>query len=313
MATSTIQTRWPPLPLSEWKDTRDTLHLWTQVIGEVRMANEALLNHWWSIPLYVTARGLTTSLTPHPSGDSFQVDLDFEKQQLEIVTMSGAQRSMTLRSGRVSDFYARFMSDLDEMGVATEIWPVPVEIEDAIPFDDDHLVRTCNPEHAYRFWIALVQVVRVFQQFRSRFIGKTSPVHLFWGALDLASSRFSGRPAPPHPGGAPNCGPHVMREAYSHEVSSCGYWLGGGGEGLFYSYVYPEPASFRRAGVAPEGAFYSEELSEFVLPYESVRTAADPDGVLLEFLQTGYEAAATASNWDRKALERPKGVINAGS
>lgn len=301
--------QWPPLLLSEWQETRETLHLWTQVIGKVRMVNEATVSHWWSIPLYVTARGLTTSLIPHPSGDGFQIDLHLDEHRLEIVTTAGRQRTRPLAAGSVADFYQRLMADLDELGVPTEIWPVPVEIVDAIPFPDDRDRRPYDTEHAHRFWRALVQIMRVFETFRSRFVGKTSPVHLFWGALDLATSRFSGRPAPDHPGGAPNCGPHVMLEAYSHEVSSCGYWPGGGGEGLFYSYLYPEPSSFRAARVKPASAFYSDELSEFVLPYESVRTADDPDAVLLEFLQTTYEGAAAAANWDRGALERQRDPV----
>lgn len=306
VASSTVKTGWPPLVLSEWQDTRDTLHLWTQAIGKVRMTNEALLSHWWNIPLYVTARGLTTSLIPHPSGEGFQIDLDLLEHRLEIVTTSGARRSKVLGAGTVADFYRALMNDLDELGVKTQIWPVPVEIEGAIPFLEDRAHRTYEPDHAHRFWSAMVQVSRVFERFRGRFVGKTSPVHLFWGALDLATSRFSGRPAPPHRGRPPNCGPHVMLEAYSHEVSSCGYWPGGDGEGLFYSYIYPEPSTFREARIGPATAFYSEELSEFVLPYESVRTAADPDSFLLEFLQTTYEGAASASGWDRAALERPK-------
>lgn len=204
----------------------------------------------------------------------------------------------------MAEFYAQFMGLLDELGVGTEIWPVPVEIQGAIPFPDDHVHTAYEPEQAQRFWLGLVQIVRVFRQFRSRFIGKASPVHLFWGALDLATTRFSGRPAPPHPGGAPNCGPQVMHEAYSHEVSSCGYWPGGDGEGVFYSYAYPEPAGFRDAKIRPEVATFSGELGEFVLPYELVRTAPDPDRFLLEFLQSTYEAAATTAGWDRAALER---------
>ena len=306
MASTVVDTRWPALTLAEWHDTRDHLHLWTQVIGKVRMANEATLSHWWNIPLYVTARGLTTSLVPHRSGDAFQIDLDLNEHRLDIVTASGSRRSSELTAGTVADFYQRVMDDLDALGVTTDIWPVPVEIEDAIPFHDDHAHRAYDGEYVQRFWMSLVQTSRVFESFRSRFVGKTSPVHLFWGALDIATSRFSGRPAPAHPGGAPNCGPHVMLEAYSHEVSSCGYWPGGGGEGIFYSYLYPEPEGFRQARVGPESAYFSEEFSEFVLPYESVRTAADPDAMLLEFLQTSYEAAAIAASWDRAALERPK-------
>jgi hypothetical protein len=271
----------------------------------VRMANAPMVNHWWNVPLYVSARGLTTSLVSHPSGVGFQVDFDLCAHRLEVTTTAGARRALLLQPGPVSEFYTAVMAALDEVGVPTAIWPVPVEIPGAIPFPDDDVHTTYEPEHAQRFWLALVQMVRVLALFRSRFVGKASPVHLFWGALDLATTRFSGRPAPAHPGGAPNCGPDVMHEAYSHEVSSCGYWPGGGGEGLFYSYAYPEPPGFQEAPVAPAGgARYDAGLGEFVLPYEQVRGAADPDAVLLEFLQTTYEAAATAARWDRAALER---------
>jgi hypothetical protein len=196
------------------------------------------------------------------------------------------------------------MARLDDLGVGTKIWPMPVEIEGAIPFTEDYVHATYDPDQAQSFWLLLVQAERVLQVFRSRFIGKASPVHLFWGSLDLAVTRFSGRPAPPHPGGAPNCGPQVMHEAYSHEVSSCGYWPGGEGEGLFYSYAYPEPPGYCDVTVIPDEAFFSESLGEFVLPYEVVRTAADPDTVLLDFLQSSYEAAADCAKWDRQALER---------
>ena len=296
--------RWPSLLLSEWEATRDTLQLWTQMVGKVRLANTPLVNHWWNVPLYVTARGLTTSLIPNASGPAFEINFDFQVHELEIVTDDGQRRSLPLRSGPVAAFYAEFMTQLDALGVGSRIWPVPVEIEGAIPFVDDNVHTTYEPEHARRFWLALVQMSRVLQEFRSRFVGKVSPVHLFWGGLDLAVTRFSGRPAPPYTRGAPNCGPHVMLEAYSHEVSSCGYWPGGGGEGLFYSYAYPEPEGFRAARIAPSDASYRDDLGEFVLPYEVVRTAQGPDQTLLDFLQTTYEAAAANASWDREALER---------
>ena len=297
--------RWPSMPLAEWEATRDTLQLWTQIVGKVRMANTPIVNHWWNVPLYVTARGLTTSLIPHAHGLSFQIDFDLQDHRLEIVTDSDERRSLPLESRPVAEFYADFMARLDELGVGTAIWPMPVEIEDAIPFVDDQVHGTYNPDQAHRFWLMLVQINRIFQEFRSRYVGKASPIHLFWGALDLAVTRFSGRTAPPHPGGAPHCGPQVMLEAYSHEVSSCGYWPGGEGEGLFYSYTYPEPAGFHAMTVAPQAASYREDLGEFVLPYKAVRTASDPDQVLLDFLQTTYEAAAATGDWDREALERP--------
>jgi hypothetical protein len=304
MRTEPIATRWPPLPIAEWEPTRDTLQLWTQIVGKVRMANEPLVNHWWNVPLYVTARGLTTSLISHPSGEGFQIDFDFRDHVLEVVTASGDHRALPLRPMPVAEFYREVMTALEKLGVGTAIWPVPVEIEGAVPFPEDHVHSAYDAEQVERFWLGLVQTVRVFRQFRGRFVGKASPVHLFWGALDLAVTRFSGRPAPPHPGGAPNCGPRVMFEAYSHEVSSAGYWPGGEGEGLFYSYAYPEPAGYRETAVRPDGARFDAELGEFVLPYELVRRADDPDGLLLEFLQSTYEAAATTAQWDRAALER---------
>lgn len=301
--------RWPAIPIADWQDTRDTLHLYTQVIGKVRLANEPHRNHWWNATLYLSVRGLTTSLMPHPTGPAFQVDFDFLDHRLDITTVTGEQRTLDLVPRSVADFYTAVMSMLTELGVGTEIWPMPVEISDAIPFPDDTAHASYDPDAVRRFWLALVDVERVFKRFRSRFLGKASPVHYFWGAIDLAYTRFSGRTAPPHPGGAPNCGPHVMWEAYSHEVASCGYWPGPPGEeGVFYAYAYPEPPGYRDAPVTPAGARWDDELGEFVLPYELVRTAPDPDALLLEFLQSTYEAAADTARWDRPALERPNGA-----
>ena len=296
--------RWPALPLADWHETRDTLQLWTQIIGKVRMVNTPLLNHWWNVPLYVSATGLTTSLIPHPSGNSFQVDFDLCAHRLEIVTAFGGRRSIPLKSGPVAEFYTEVMHYLAELGVATTIWPMPVEIEDAIPIDTDTVHTGYDAEQAHRFWRALVQMVGVFEQFRSGFVGKSSPVHLFWGGLDLATTRFSGRPAPPHPGGAPNCGPHVMLEAYSHEVSSLGYWPGGGAEGVFYSYAYPQPAGYQQATIRPAEASWNDAMGEFILAYEHVRSARNPTQLLLEFAHSTYEAAADAADWDRANLER---------
>jgi hypothetical protein len=296
--------KWPALPLARWRDTRDTVQLWLQIIGKVRMNSTPLINHWWNVPLYVTARGLTTSLMWHPDGEGFQIDLDLRSHALIITTVSGPQRSMPLRDGPVSAFYSEFMAHLDALGLAPTIWPMPVEIPDAIPFTDDERHTAYDPEQAQRFWLALTSMVPVFERFRSGFVGKASPVHLFWGGLDLATTRFSGRPAPPHPGGAPNCGPRVMLEAYSHEVSSCGYWPEGAAEGVFYSYAYPTPAGYADCPVQPSEAAWSAELGEFVLPYEIVRTAQDPEATLMSFLTSTYEAAATTAQWDRKHLER---------
>lgn len=295
---------WPALPLEEWAATRDTLLLWTQVVGKVRLANTPIVNHWWNVPLYVTARGFGTSLVHHPSGPSFEVDFDLIDHHLQVSTTDGRRRALPLTPQPVGELYSAVMGTLDELGLHTEIWPVPVEIPGAVAFTEDTEHVAYDPGHAHRFWLALVQMDRVLTEFRARYLGKSSPVHLFWGALDLAVTRFSGHAAPPHPGGAPNCGPHVMLEAYSHEVSSCGYWPGGGPEGVFYAYAYPEPAGFRDAPAGPPEARYDEELGEFVLPYEAVRTAPDPDAVLLDFLQRTYEAAADAAGWDRASLER---------
>ena len=237
-------------------------------------------------------------------GRGFQIDFDFTIHELEITVSDGQQRTMRLEAWPVAVFYANVMGMLDDLGLSTSIWTMPVEIPDAIPFEKDHIHASYDRRQVERFWQALIEMTRVFEQFRAEFVGKVSPVHLFWGALDLAVTRFSGRPAPPHPGGAPNCGPHVMHEAYSHEVSSAGYWPGPDGEGVFYSYAYPEPEGLHNRSIAPDGAHYDETLSEFVLPYEIVRTASDPDAVLLEFLHTTYAAAADAARWDRAALER---------
>ncbi len=294
---------WPKLPVAEWVDTRDTLQLMTQVVGKVRMVNTPLMSHWWNVVLYVSARGLTTGLIPH--GDrAFSLEFDFIDHQLVVLTTNGERRTVPLRPGPVADFYRDVMAVLDELGLSTEIWPMPVEIPDAIPFDTDRRHVAYDGEQAHRFWLALVQMNRVFEQFRSRYIGKVSPVHFFWGALDLAVTRFSGRTAPKHPGGAPNCGPHVMWEAYSHEVSSAGYWPGPDGEGVFYSYAYPEPTGYRDGSVSPEQATFDETLGEFTLPYTAVREADDPDAVLLDFLQSTYVVAADLGGWDRDALER---------
>ena len=294
---------WPPLPVADWSPTRDTLQLWTQVVGKVRLAHTDVMSHWWNVPLYVTARGLTTSLIP--AGEhGFQIDFDLLEHRLDVMATDGSRRAVRLAPMPVADFYRQLMMALDELSLATPIWTMPVEIPGAIAFDVDYDHAAYDPAHATAFWRALVQMDRVFEQFRARYLGKVSPVHLFWGALDLAVTRFSGRTAPPHPGGAPNCGPHVMHEAYSHEVSSAGYWPGPDGEGVYYSYAYPEPAGFRDADPGVAEAHYDDALGEFVLPYGVVREAGDPDAVLLRFLQATYSAAADAAHWDRAALER---------
>lgn len=295
---------WPALPLSSWVPTRDTLTLWLQVVGKVRVARTPLLNHWWNCPLYLTGRGLTTSLIPDRPGRSFTIDLDLVQHRLDILTTTGQSATLALEPRSVQDFYAELMALLDELDLTTQIWPVPVELPDAIPFPDDDVHNSYDAAAVSTFWRTLVETERVMDVFRARFVGKSSPVHLFWGALDLATTRFSGRTAPPHPGGAPNVGPHVMREGYSHELSSVGYWPGGDEEGLFYSYAYPEPDGMRSRSPGPAAARFDLDLAEFVLPYTAVRTAADPDALLLDFFQHTYEAAATIAAWDRSALER---------
>ncbi len=297
---------WPALPFSDWRETCETLHRWTQVVGKVRLALAPLANHWWQVPLYVTARGLTTSPMPAGPGRTLQLDFDFLDHALVAATSDGDRRDLPLRPQSVAAFYREVMVLLHEMGVRVTIWPVPVEVEDTTPFEEDEGHAAYDAEAAQRFWRALVQADRVFKQFSGRFLGKVSPTHFFWGAFDLAVTRFSGREAPPHPGGIPGVGDWVMREAYSHEVSSCGFWPGGGGvdEAMFYAYAYPEPDGFRDHPVRPDAAHYHDDLGEFVLPYAAVRTAADPDRALLDFLQTTYEAAADRAGWDRKALER---------
>jgi hypothetical protein len=275
-----------------------------QIVGKIRLALTPWVNHSWHVPLYVTARGLTTS--PIAFGPrAFELTFDFVEHALRIEVSDGGESRVALRPRSVADFRAELMTSLAKLGIEVSINDYPCEIADAVPFSADHVHASYEPAAAHALWQALVQIDRVFNEFRGRFVGKVSPVHLFWGALDLAVTRFSGRPAPLHPGGAPNCGPFVMHEAYSHEVSSAGFWPGGDGEGLFYSYAYPEPDGYRAAPVEPGEARFDEALGEFVLPYEVVRTADDPDAVLLAFLERTYAAAADGAGWDRAALERP--------
>jgi hypothetical protein len=296
---------WPSLPVAEFEQTRDTLHMWSQVVGKVRMALAPPVNHWWHTTLYLSPRGLTTSLIPYGRG-GFEMEFDFRRHQLSLETSDGERRAVPLEQKPVAQFHAETMAALRELGIEVEILPRPVEVVKAIPFPEDYEHAAYDPDAAQRFWRLLLQADRVFSEFRGRFRGKASPVHFFWGAFDLATTRFSGRSAPTHPGGAPNCANWVMEEAYDQEVSSAGYWPGGDGEGIFYSYAYPEPDGFADYPVRPEAASYSRELREFVLPYEAVRTADDPDRALLEFLQTTYEAAAELGGWNRAVLE-PKG------
>ena len=296
---------WPTLPLEPWQDTYTTLHLWCQIVGKIRMVQMPWINHSWHVPFYVTARGLTTSLIPY-GNRGFEIDFDFIDHHLRLASSDGEQRSLALQPMSVADFYQKLMRALGELGIEPRIWPMPVELPDPIvPFPENHTQTAYDAEAVGRYWRALLQIHRVFTVFRARYIGKVSPVHLFWGALDLAVTRFSGRTAPKHPGGAPNVANWVMEEAYSHELSSAGFWPGAGlGEATFYAYAYPEPEGFSDYPIKPEAAYYLKEMGEFVLPYEAVRTAEDPDAALLDFLQSTYEAAADLAKWDRNGLER---------
>ncbi len=300
---------WPDLPLDAWADTCATLHLWTQVVGKIRLAHAPMINHWWQVPLYVTCRGLTTSPIPH-GARSFQIDFDFIGHRLMLRTDHGASEAIPLGPRSVADFYGEVMDRLRGLGLETRIWTMPVEIEDAVPFDRDRDHAAYDPEYVNCFWRILVQVERVFTSFRSLYLGKVSPVHFFWGSFDMAVTRFSGRQAPPLMSNSPHLGVDVMREAYSHEVSSCGFWPGNGGFGqpAFYSYAYPEPSGFPDAPVTPDQALYNQELGQFLLPYDAVRQAASPDERLLDFLQSTYAAAADLGRWDRAALERRKPI-----
>jgi len=295
---------WPELAFEAWQDTYDTLQLWTQIVGKVRLAKAPMMNHWWQVPLYVTSRGLTTSIIPHEGGRSFQIDFDFIDHRLVIDVSDGRTESLPLAPRPVADFYREFIDRLKALGLEVRIWTMPVEIPGPILFEQDREHAAYDARYAHQFWRALVEVDRVLKQFRSGYLGKASPVHFFWGSFDMAVTRFSGRLAPPHPG-APNLADRVTREAYSHEVSSGGFWPGKGlGEPAFYSYAYPEPAGFADALVLPDGAFYSQEFREFILPYEFARRSAAPDQTVLQFLESTYAAAADLGYWDRAALER---------
>jgi Family of unknown function (DUF5996) len=300
---------WPDLPYGAWKDTRDTLHLWTQIVGKIRLALTPWLNHSWHVPLYVTARGLTTS--PIPYGESsFEIEFDFNEHILDITTSEGYCTKIALQPRTVAEFYDAVLAALREGGIHVEITDFPCEIPGAVPFSHDKTHASYDAEYAHRFWRILVQADRVLKQFRTGFVGKSSPVHFFWGSFDLAVTRFSGRLAPPHPGGVPGMADAIVRDAYSHEVSSAGFWPGGSGVdyAAFYSYAYPEPDGFRTSAVEPNAAFFNGTLGEYLLPYDAVRTASDPDAMLLAFLRSTYEAAARAGKWDRAALECAPGI-----
>ena len=299
---------WPSLPLEAWSDTCATLHMWSQIVGKIRMVLSPWVNHSWHTTLYVTSRGLTTSPIPYGTR-TFQMDFDFPDDQLAIRASDGRTGAVTLEPQSVAAFYRRLMGEMERLDLHVDIHKKPNEVPDPIRFDRDETHRSYDREYANRFCRLLVQTDRVFKEFRGRFIGQGSPVHLFWGAMDLAVTRFSGRKAPPHPGGIPNLPDWVTREAYSHEVSSCGFWPGGGAVPYpaFYSYAYPEPAGFALASVKPGAAFYSPDFREFILPYDAVRQSESPDRTLLDFLQSTYEAAANLAAWDRVALESEGG------
>lgn len=306
--TNTPQTPWPELPTAAWRESYATLHLWTQIVGKIRLSRTPWLNHSWHVALYVTARGLTTS--PIPDGSrTFQFDFDFLDHVLRISDSDGAERQFALAGKSVASFFAATLAALAELGIRVKIDEMPNEIAEPIGFSQDHGHSSYDPDAVQRFFQILVNTDRVFKQFRTGFLGKASPVHFFWGSFDLAVTRFSGRRAPRHPGGVPHLPDAVANEAYSHEVSSAGFWPGGGAIDYpaFYSYAYPEPAGYRTAVVRPDAAFFADELGEFILPYDAVRVTDDPDKMLLEFLQSTYEAAANAAKWDRDALEGPPG------
>jgi hypothetical protein len=295
---------WPSLPYEAWRDTYATLHMWTQIVGKVRLVRTPWVNHSWHVTLYVTSRGLTTSPIPYDAR-TFQIDFDFIDHRVVIATSDGNVEILPLRPRAVAEFYAELMSVLERLRLPVHINTTPNEVVEAIPFERDRVHASYDPEYAQRFRRAMLQADRVLKEFRARFIGKCSPVHFFWGSFDLAVSRFPGRPAPPHPGGVPHMPDRVAREAYSHEVCSCGFWPGNDAvPPVFYSYVYPEPAGYKTARVRPAAARYDDTLREFVLPYDEVRRAPSPDEALLEFAQSTYEAAAGLAGWNRAALER---------
>jgi len=293
------QLSWPELPLAAWQDTYATLHMWTQIVGKVRLALSPLVNHWWEVPLYVNARGLTTSAIPYGDG-IFEIQFDFIDHKLTIQTSWNSSKILALRPQSVAAFYSEFMAALKSLGVDLKIWTTPCEVPNPTPFERDTQHASYDPEYAHRFWQILVLSDTIFKEFRASFIGKDSPVHFFWGSFDLAVTRFSGRRAPPRPDADP-----VTREAYSHEVISAGFWPGAGFKGpAFYAYAAPEPPGFAQQPVKPAAAFYDSQMHEFLLMYDDVRTAVSPRESLLSFLQSTYEAGANLGNWNRTELER---------
>ncbi|MBV9269827.1 MAG: hypothetical protein JO165_01950 [Candidatus Eremiobacteraeota bacterium] len=302
---ASVLERWPVLKYDEWKDTLATVHMWTQIVGKIRLRQEYLINHWWNVTLYVTNRGLTTAAMRYENGRTFTIDFDFVDHLLQVRDCDGRSIEFRLQPMTVADFYHRLMNALDDLGIHVNISKKPNEVADPIAFDQDTVHKSYDREYMEHFWRALVQADRLCKEFRASFIGKASPVHFFWGSFDLAVTRFSGRTAPPHPGGFPNMPDSATREAYSHELQSVGFWPGGFGlEAQFYAYAYPTPEGFEKATVRPKTAAWSDQLREFLLPYDAVRTSATPDQDVLDFFDSTYEAAANSLRWDRAALER---------
>ncbi|MGH7649031.1 MAG: DUF5996 family protein [Gemmatimonadaceae bacterium] len=308
LSSAEIAASWPDLPLARWKDTYATLHMWTQIVGKTRLAHAPMVNHWWQVALYVTPRGLTTSSMPAGDGvRSFSVEFDFIAHELDVRSSDGRSAKVPLVPRSVADFYAAYLAALRSLDLSADIHPVPVEVEVAIPFAEDRTHASYDADSAHAWWVILRESHRVFERFRGRFLGKSSPTHFFWGSFDLAQTRFSGRRAPQHGGGAPNCPDYVMVEAYSHECCSLGLWPGSPGMAgpAFYAYAYPEPPGYAGGTVRPAGAAYDGTVHEFIMPYHVVRSAASPDNAILDFAQSAYEAAAELGKWDRAALERP--------
>lgn len=303
----TTETAWPALSFAAWRDTGETVLRWAQIVGKTRLALAPMMNHWWQVPLYVSARGMTTSAMPYRGGH-VEIEFDFITHELQLRTTGGITRALPLVPRTVADFYQAYMAMLQNAGIDVSIWPVPVEVEDATPFAEDERHGTYDADVMHQTWRAFLYANRIMTTFRGQFLGKASPVHLFWGAFDLATTRFSGRPAPLHPGGIPHVADWVMQEAYSHEVASAGFWAGSDSfpQAAFYAYAYPEPAGYADRPVTPSAAYYDTTMREFILPYEAVRTSDAPDALVLEFLQSTYDAAADLAQWDRLALERPR-------
>ena len=302
-----MSTAWPELPLESWRDTRDTLHRWTQIVGKTQLALAPMQNHWWQVVLYVTDRGLTTSPIPY-KGRTFDVSFDFVEHKLVALTSDGDLRTLPLAPRAVADFYLEYLDMLRSLDIDVRIFPVPMEMADALPFPTDRTNASYDPDAAHRFWQVLINADRLLKKFRARFLGKSSPSHFWWGGCDIACTRFSGRPAPRYAGHVPNCPDYVMLEGYSHECISAGWWPGMAGgpvsDAAFYAYSYPEPPGCDTAPIRPDGAYYHTEMREWILPYDAVRSAADPDRAVLDFLESTYAAAADRAKWDRAALER---------